>query len=611
MTKRQLRILVLSMFDGTNANVIRDFLFSFRAHSRHEYYYVFDCRILDEETDFAPFDVILVFWSIYLLGPDISESVRERIRKTSALKVLFLQDEYRDVRSINRIMSELGIQIMFTCVAEADHEVFYPKALIPSLEAVYTVIPGYVPTYLEGLAVDDRAARPLDIGYRSRETPYYLGDLGQEKRVVAERFEAIAAEQGFRADISVRERDRLYGRRWLDFLAASRCVLGSASGASVVDFTGEIRRGCEQYLSLRPNATYAEVKRHFFADVDWKVVIDTVSPRLFEAAAVHCTLVQHEGGYAGIIQPDHHYIMVRRDYSNVADVVAQMKDEAYCREIARNAYRDLIASGRYTYRAFAAEFDRTLDAHILTPAWRSSTSPVRFYARNFIRHNQAIIPYRDRFAMLPSRKLAGDVIRRGLAKLPRDRFGPVFSRLIENPGNFFTKAYLGARIALVVPALRALVRRYVTDRSLRREIAYHELMNDLVKLDVIRRARGGTLRARQPFEVTVGFHPESGVLMLTSVPPSPGDVETIGTGRAPSGLLEALREGRVTLIIWDHSAFSLQIVYAPIGSEWVTIGVGMGGIHRFETLTRLARRHPEAAASILVPLLAGRVQEDP
>src|SRR5262249_17918826 len=162
------------------------------AHSRHDYYYVFDCGILDDGLDLACFDVILLFWSVGLLGPDLSDAARERIHRTRALKVLFLQDEYRDVRPMNAVMSELGIQVVFTCVAERDHATFYPTALIPTLEATYTVLPGYVPSYLETVAVEPRAARPLDIGYRSREVPYCLGDLGREKRIIADRFQAIA-----------------------------------------------------------------------------------------------------------------------------------------------------------------------------------------------------------------------------------------------------------------------------------------------------------------------------------------------------------------------------------------------------------------------------------
>src|SRR6266511_1682373 len=149
MIDQPLKILILSTFDGGNANVIRDCLFSFKAHSRYHYYYVFDCRILDDAQDFAQFDVILIFWSVYLLGPDLSEAVRDRIRRAPALKVVFLQDEYRDVLPMNFVMRELGVQVMFTCVAARNHETFYPKALIPTLEATFTVLPGYVPIYLE------------------------------------------------------------------------------------------------------------------------------------------------------------------------------------------------------------------------------------------------------------------------------------------------------------------------------------------------------------------------------------------------------------------------------------------------------------------------------
>src|SRR5207302_5229386 len=173
-------------------------------------------------------------------------------------------------------------------------------------------------------------------------------------------------------DISVRERDLLYGRRWTGFLRASRCVLGSASGVSVIDFTGEIRRNCERYIALHPDATYDEVKARFFADVDWKIVIDTVSPRMFEAAALGCTLVHHEGGYAGILQADEHYICVRRDYSNVDDVIDRIKDHAFCRRLRERAYADLVGSRRYTYGAFADRFDRLLARHV--PRRRSSAS---------------------------------------------------------------------------------------------------------------------------------------------------------------------------------------------------------------------------------------------
>lgn len=101
MNHDPLKLLVLSSFDGRNANVIRDFLFSFNKYSLHDYYYIFDCQILDKDMDFSMFDVILIFWSVYLPGSELSEEARAKIRQSRALKMLFLQDEYRDVRLFN------------------------------------------------------------------------------------------------------------------------------------------------------------------------------------------------------------------------------------------------------------------------------------------------------------------------------------------------------------------------------------------------------------------------------------------------------------------------------------------------------------------------------
>ncbi len=600
-----LKVLVLAVFDGTNANVIRDFLFSFNAHSKHEYYYVFDCRILEEQFDLSPFDVILIFWSVYLLGADMGEKVREKIRKADAMKVLFLQDEYRDVRPFNRAMDHLGIQVMFTCVAEEDHETFYPPSLIPTLEATYTVLPGYVPAYLEHVRVDAANPRPVDIGYRSRSVPFYLGDLGQEKTIVAERFKTISLEHGFRSNISVVERDRIYGKRWLDFLRSCRCVLGSASGASVVDFTGEIRRNCELHLGLHPAAPYEEVKRKFFGDVDWKVVIDTVSPRVFEAAALCCTLVQHEGRYAGILVPDKHYICVRRDYSNIGDVIDKMKDSGFCRQIAENAHRDLTRSDLYSYEVFAQRFDKVLTNHIRMPVRPRSESALAFYARNYVKHDQAIIPYRDGFLVMPSRKLAHILVRKALLPLKRRRWGPVIPRFIENPGSFLFMSHWACRITLTFRPLRKILLHYLRHREVHGQVGLRELMRDLVRLDILRQARAGILRTDPQFRVSVGFDPENGVLMFTSR--SVNEAEENGL---PSALSGALRDGRVKVIIWDHSGLGLGIVYGTTRSKSPTVGLGSGGVHRFEALTELARRLPEQMCPILLKIFRGDVWTD-
>ena len=103
--EERLKVLILSTYEGTDANAVRDYLLSFRLHSRHDYYYVLDCRRLDDRFDLSPFHVIVIFWDVFLLGPELSEAVRQQITRTSAVKVAFLQDEYRDVRAVNQAMA--------------------------------------------------------------------------------------------------------------------------------------------------------------------------------------------------------------------------------------------------------------------------------------------------------------------------------------------------------------------------------------------------------------------------------------------------------------------------------------------------------------------------
>jgi hypothetical protein len=604
---RSLNVLMLAMFDGKNANVIRDYLFSFNAYSRHRFYYLFNCQGLDETFDFSRFDVITFFWSMYLLGPHLTPATRQAIRTAAALKVLFLQDEYREVWPMNAAMRELGIQVMFTCVAERDHASFYPPSAIPSLLGTHTVLPGYVPGYLERARPTVEFPRVIDVAYRSRDVPFYLGDLGREKRIISDRFEVICAQHALRADISVREQDRIYGEGWVRFLQSSRCVLGTASGASVVDFTGEIRENCEHHLRQHPEAPYEEVRARFFADVDGKLVIDTVSPRVFEAAALRCTMVHHEGSYAGIMEPDRHYIRVKRDYSNVADVVAQIRDEGLCRAIADHAYRDLVASGRYGYRAFVAEFDRLLARYCPRPVRARTASRLLFHAKNYVCRGEVIVPRGAGFRVAPWYFSPFRVVWRALQTRPAVELNlhpvlnPVVARFMRNPGNFLRRARTALQLASSVPCFRTLVRTYLRTSRARRAVAAWRLTDDLLKIDIARRARGGILHAEQAFGVQTDFDATAGVLTLLSFGTAPG--------AAPAPLAaeveDAVLEGRVHTIVWDHTPVAHDVVYAIEPGQWFRVGLGLDGVHRFEALSALYRLARAETAPALLAILRG------
>ncbi len=125
---------------------------------------------------------------------------------------------------------------------------------------------GYVPSYFEKYPPDMSKERTIDVGYRGRNIGFWLGALGQEKIDIGKCFLQYTEGQGLCCDISWREEDRIYGKAWLRFQRNCRCVLGTESGASVIDFSGQIETQVREYLRDRPDATFQEVQDLFFKE---------------------------------------------------------------------------------------------------------------------------------------------------------------------------------------------------------------------------------------------------------------------------------------------------------------------------------------------------------
>jgi hypothetical protein len=78
----------------------------------------------------------------------------------------------------------------------------------------------------------------------------------------------------------------------------------------------------------------------------------TISPRHLEAAATRTPQILVEGTYNGILEAGRHYIPLRTDFGNLPDIVDEVARGDGHRELAEQAYSDLVASGDYGYEAF-------------------------------------------------------------------------------------------------------------------------------------------------------------------------------------------------------------------------------------------------------------------
>ena len=385
-------ILILYDDSSTHITTIKEHLDAFACYSRHRVWYAVASRSIVTGVE-APcpyrleqFDLIVIHYSIRLsVEKHLSPHYAEQLAACSRPKILFIQDEYDCTATARKWIRQLKIDVVYTCVPEEYLEQVYPRDELPGVRFVHNLT-GYVS---ESLA---RRVTPVPIGnrqwvigYRGRPLGYWYGDLGREKLEIGRRMKQQCQARGIPANIEWREEDRIYGTCWYTFVASCRAMLGTESGSNVFDEDGSIRRNIEQALKETPDLSYEEAHRRFVADHEGKVVMNQVSPKVFEAIAHRTALVLFEGTYSGVVQPHLHFIPLKKDFSNVDEVLAKVQDDEYVRQMTERAYQDVIASGRYSYAAFISDFDRVVaECKIVSAPIRFASSATAAVGGNWI-----------------------------------------------------------------------------------------------------------------------------------------------------------------------------------------------------------------------------------
>lgn len=378
---RKLRVAIL--YDGTGSlhvSTIREHLEAFEKYSRHDVTFISATQAfwqrapdeLDSVLDFGVLDVLIVHYSIRTsVAGHLDEGVARAVERFGGLKILFIQDEYDNVEMSRRAIERLGFDVVYTCVPPTGLDYVYPAYRFPATEFLPTLT-GYVP---EASDIEDYAL-PLEqrqtlIAYRGRKLPHIYGELGQEKYQIGVEMKRIAVARGLPVDIEVDDDKRIYSTDWYKFLGRARATLGTESGSNVFDIDGSLLSRIRKHIEDSPAGDEANLAKEMLAPFEGRVRMNQVSPKIFEAIRLRTALVLFEGEYSGVVQPYLHYIPLKKDFSNIEEVLGMLHDKESLEAMTSRAYADVVASGRYSYASFVANVDRDINARICRPAPRT------------------------------------------------------------------------------------------------------------------------------------------------------------------------------------------------------------------------------------------------
>lgn len=280
-------------------------------------------------------------------------------RTIKAVKVALVQDEFYNTNTLEAFIRDYKVDHVFSLAAASEWPKIYSTVDFDKVR-FHRVLPGYLDdkrvaqiNRLAGLGSD----RPIGIGYRAiqEQNRYWLGRHGFKKIEIAKVFEKRARDFGLETDISTRSEDALLGNAWFEFLLRCRYTIAIEGGASILDQDGSLRVRTEAYLDKHPQASFEEVERTCFPGRDGELGYMAISPKHLEACATRTCQILVEGDYNGILIPGEHYIELKRDYSNLDQVLSDVKQDHLRSQITEKAYQDIVASGKYSYRVFVEE----------------------------------------------------------------------------------------------------------------------------------------------------------------------------------------------------------------------------------------------------------------
>jgi len=590
--RRKLSILLLCDDDRRHANTLLEHIAAFGRYSAHDVRR-FNPRALSRSwmLDLAEFDVVVIHYSLCIILDDyLASDFREKLRRFKGLKVQFIQDDYRWVDNITAMMRYVGIDVLFTLVPTTEIPRIWSEERLPDVVKINTLA-GFLPdgsVDLCGLPLEER---PIDVGYRGREIPFWIGRLGQEKVWIAKGVQARAAAYGLRCDIGWTEEDRIYGQAWNQFLTSCRATLGTESGASITDFDGSVEKRVKEYLARHPAADFEEVHSQILWKFEWNVRMNVISPRIFEAIAARTALVLFPGEYSHVIQPGEHYVLLEKDFSNMDEVVESVRDVEKLKAMTERAYRDVVQSERYSLREFIREFDRVIEEYAEPYSGRDE--------------GRLLLAQMDRLARIKGRLRAAQI-----EKAARRQFAYWVERSgVAHLVVLIVKAMIFLRIGLGYRETRALLIQWLTCPRARTCVRPRALLKDVLRLGILRRIRGGMSTGREPFWVSVRFE-NTGIEFLSHSAASEGDQssdlpERAGRPRADgtaSRAKVAIQSGRFA-IVWNHGALGPNVPYPMTASRVLLFSMGQHGVHEFPALREIGKHEPEAAWAAIAPLL--------
>lgn len=323
------------------------------------------------------YDAVIIFYSIRICFPHyLSHDYKMALKNYHGHKILMIQDDYDNTEKTRKEIERLGIQTVYTVVPQEYINQIYPQTRFVNVN-FFNIMTGYISEEMKNYPNRiPMNKRKYIIGYRGRNIGYWYGNLAREKLEIGIKMKNICIDRGLNVDIEWEEDKRIYAEQWLKWLSSCKATLGTESGSNIFDDKGKLKKLVKRILKKYPDISYKEVFEKYLKPYEGVIKMNQISPKMFEAISLKVALILYEGEYSGILKPNKHYIVLKKDFSNIEEVLEKLKDDEYLQELVDNAYTDIMSNYKLSYKWLIEYIDTCIESIYLPLPLQSSKSSI-------------------------------------------------------------------------------------------------------------------------------------------------------------------------------------------------------------------------------------------
>lgn len=290
------------------------------------------------------YDFIVLLHSTNSNADHLTQLFKKALQYRKGKLLIFIGNEYKLIPGKLDLIKEIDADFVASQLPQDRADWLYEGCSAKTLSVPHGLNPEVF------YSREPLSQRPIDIGERSAEYPWYLGDIDRNK--IVELLPQLV-DYGFNVDCSHDDAQRFDRQGWARFLSSCKATVTTEAGSSFLERDDRTRLAVNKYINENSFCTFSEVYKLFFANYRNAVSGKIISPRHFDAVGTKTCQVMFPGRFNDILQPDDHYIPLLPDLTNLADVAEKLRDMSFLQRMVDRTHEYILDAHTHNHRVQA------------------------------------------------------------------------------------------------------------------------------------------------------------------------------------------------------------------------------------------------------------------